>query len=178
MRFVTVALDGDVLRLIKPFVRAATVHSFAVRLRGALVASDGVNCGGNGGKADELMRQTYFQNHSLLLATSSFSHLPTVQPINNTATARTTLCGARLRRFIVELSHVSQDIVKIMTPTPTMQTRKRQINCPAGNTNKTSYWFMFHLFPLTIYFTKTTQLQTHAMYDTHILGRNVNGDSQ
>lgn len=114
MRFVTVALDGDVLRLIKPFVRAATVHSFAVRLRGALVAADGVNCGGNGGKADELMRQTYFQNHSLLLATSSFSHLPTVQPINNTATARTTLCGARLRRFIVELSHVSQDIVKIM----------------------------------------------------------------
>lgn len=43
MRLIAIALDGNVLGLIKPLVGTATVHALAIRLRRALVASDGVH---------------------------------------------------------------------------------------------------------------------------------------
>lgn len=41
VRFVAVALDGDVLGSVEPLVGAATVHSFGVCSRRALVTTDG-----------------------------------------------------------------------------------------------------------------------------------------
>lgn len=48
VRLVAVALDGDVLGSVEPLVGAATVHSFGVCSRRALVTADGKTCDGIG----------------------------------------------------------------------------------------------------------------------------------
>lgn len=43
MRLIAIALNGNVLGLIEPLVGTAAVHALAIRLRRALVATDGVH---------------------------------------------------------------------------------------------------------------------------------------
>lgn len=47
---VTIAFDGNVLRLVEPFIGAAAVHTFGILLGAALITANGQSCEMGGGE--------------------------------------------------------------------------------------------------------------------------------